>query len=611
MAAISYVQPSGDQSIDGLLYSTRWAGRSVTFSFPTNAGVYGADYRGTEPQTFHPVTPLQQELIRKVLAVYASLINLDFTEVQEDPQHEADIRFGRTDAIPTYSGHTYFPGSGAGGDVWLSSQGLQDPMESGALYLVLHEVGHALGLKHGEEAGVYGASPADEDSREFSIMTGHTYIGSGVPAPFPGTFNTSPMANDIAALQYLYGANFDTESGDTVYAWSPTTGERFVNGEGQGAFVGNKIFETVWDGGGTDTYDFSSYGTSVRVDLNPGAWTTTDVRQLVDLDRSNPGIHLGRGNIANAQLYQGDVRSLIENAIGGSGNDSIEGNAADNHLDGGSGDDRLQGNDGNDVLVGGAGNDTLIGGSGFDVAVYGLASRNFTVTAATGVVSIRDRTGAEGTDTVVDMRWVSFGDGVGFDPAWMAKAGQLDRPELSDLTAMYIAYFNRAPDAMGLQYWASRLLDGMSLVEIARSFFVQPETLATYPDSMSTDTFVTEVYRNVLGRAPDDAGLAYWVADLDSGNLSRDKFMLAIIYGARAVTGGPTDARYLANKEIVGAHFALDEGLGDVSWARQVMQHVDASAASVEAANRMTESFRELAVTSDPHLLLPLIGIAH
>ena len=50
MAAISYVQPSGDQSIDGLLYSTRWAGRSVTFSFPTNAGVYGADYRGTALQ---------------------------------------------------------------------------------------------------------------------------------------------------------------------------------------------------------------------------------------------------------------------------------------------------------------------------------------------------------------------------------------------------------------------------------------------------------------------------------------------------------------------------------------------------------------------------------
>jgi len=258
MTGIAYIQQSNDQSIDGLLYSTRWSGLSVTFSFPLNAGVYGTGYRGTEPQTFHPLTPLQEALARKALALFSSLTNLVFTELQEDSQNQADIRFGRTDSLPAYSGHAYFPASNAGGDVWLSSQGLQDPNESGAFFVMLHEITHALGLKHGDEPGVYGVLPANEDSREFSIMSNRTYIGSDVPAPLPGTFNTSPMANDIAALQYLYGANFDASSSDTIYAWSPVTGERFVDGAGQGAFIGNKIFETIWDGGGLDTYDFSA-----------------------------------------------------------------------------------------------------------------------------------------------------------------------------------------------------------------------------------------------------------------------------------------------------------------------------------------------------------------
>ena len=89
------------------------------------------------------------------------------------------------------------------------------------------------------------------------------------------------MMYDIAALQHLYGANYNTNSGNTVYTWSPTTGEMFVNGIGQGAAGANRIFVmTLWDGNGADTYDLSNYSTNLQIDLAPGGWSVFDTSQL-------------------------------------------------------------------------------------------------------------------------------------------------------------------------------------------------------------------------------------------------------------------------------------------------------------------------------------------
>jgi serralysin len=146
----------------------------------------------------------------------------------------------------------------------------------------------------------------------------------------------------------------------------------FVNGVGQGAPGANRIFLTVWDGGGVDTYNFSNYTSSLQVDLRPGYWTTTSAAQIADLHYN--GTRPATGNIANALLYQDDVRSLIEHAIGGSGNDTIIGNDANNTLYGLNGADSLYGGEGNDVLLGGAGGDRLDGGNGTDTAYYSHAA---------------------------------------------------------------------------------------------------------------------------------------------------------------------------------------------------------------------------------------------
>jgi serralysin len=210
---------------------------------------------------------------------------------------------------------------------------------------ILHETGHALGLKHGHEFPL--AVSADHDSIEYTVMTYRSYPGGSVEGGYTNEqygYAQTLMMLDIAALQKIYDhANYTFNSTDSVYTWSPTTGEMSINGVGQGAPGGgiggsaNRIFMTIWDGGGNDTYDFSNYandGHSISIDLRPGEWTDLD-QQLAGLG----GGHFARGNIANALLFEGDPRSLIENVIGSAGGERIIANQAANHLTGGGGGD--------------------------------------------------------------------------------------------------------------------------------------------------------------------------------------------------------------------------------------------------------------------------------
>ena len=115
--------------------------------------------------------------------------------------------------------------------------------------------------------------PSDRDATEFTVMSYRSYVG-GTTAYYTNAGWSYPqtlMMYDIAALQKLYGANYQTNNTDTVYQWDPNTGQLFVNGVGQGAPGGNQIYMTVWDGGGSDTYDFSNYAVGVAVSLQPAS----------------------------------------------------------------------------------------------------------------------------------------------------------------------------------------------------------------------------------------------------------------------------------------------------------------------------------------------------
>ena len=147
-------------------------------------------------------------------------------------------------------------------------------------------------MKHGQEYDpVYGVLPPEHNSGEWSLMDYNSYIGgTGMYENAEGSGNQTYMIDDIAALQYMYGANFNTYAGNTVYTWSPTTGETFIDGVGQGASSANKVYEAIWDGGGIDTYNLSNYSTNLFVDLYPGDWSLFSTAQLADLD--GLGTHL-------------------------------------------------------------------------------------------------------------------------------------------------------------------------------------------------------------------------------------------------------------------------------------------------------------------------------
>ncbi len=369
----------------GLVSGYKWASATLTYSFPLDGAFYG--YEGEPDFHFHPLNAAQMGAVRDILEMYASVANLDFVEVTETASTHADLRFAQSDA--PYTAWAYLPAPvPQGGDAWFNySSGWYAAPEKGnyGYMTFIHEIGHTLGLKHGHEASGYGPLPAAHNSLEYSVMTYASYVGANVNMGYvnedPG-FPQTLMVDDIAALQFLYGANFSTNAGNTTYSWSPVTGETFIDGVGQGAPADNRILMTVWDGGGVDTYDFSNYTAGLTVDVNPGQWSSLAAGQRAQL--SWDGSHPARGNIANAFLYNNDPRSLIENAVGGSGNDKITGNAADNVLDGGGGKDTLDGGAGNDTLMGGSGADTLKGGAGFDWVSYAAAASAVSVDLVTG-----------------------------------------------------------------------------------------------------------------------------------------------------------------------------------------------------------------------------------
>ena len=396
MPTVSSYTPTGDVYVDALLLGKKWAVTSLTYSFPTDASYYGTSYGSGEPtNNFEAFSSLQQSAIRSALQTYSSVANLTFTEITETATEHAVLRYSESDAPKT--AWTYYPStSELGGDAWFNNSGnyFESPIKGNYAWLtMLHETGHALGLKHPHEVmGSFGAMPVERDSLEYSVMSYRSYVGASTQTGYTNGSSSFPqtlMMYDIAALQTIYGANYNTESGDTVYSWDQQTGQTFIDGTGQGTPVGNKIFMTIWDGGGHDTYDFSNYTTNLTVNLQPAQWTTVGTVQTAILGSGR----MAAGNIANALLYNNNPASLIEDAIGGSGSDQIIGNIIDN------------------IFFGGGGNDFLDGGGGINTALYsGLSTDYLEVQNADGTWTITDLRNLDGTDTLINIQLLQFGD---------------------------------------------------------------------------------------------------------------------------------------------------------------------------------------------------------
>lgn len=470
MALPSWTNP---QILSQLKTGSRWYGEAVTYAFATqDTEIQGAS---GERSSFRPLNEVQQSSARLAMVVWDDLI----APAVKETNLGADVTFGLSSTATDYA-HSYFPPNGS---IWLNATDaeLLDPsVGQYSFETFVHEVGHALGLDHmGDYNGPGNNRPSCyQDSSVYSIMSyfgpehgrGQAqvawadWIGSDGQTYSPQT----PMLNDVLAIQDVYGADLTTRVGNTVYGFhSNVTGltEQIYH------FDQNKHpILTFYDAGGVDTLDLSGYTATSEVNLGAGTYSSCN-------------------NMTNNMAIA--YGCVIENAIGGAGDDILTGNAFGNQL------------------TGGRGNDVLNGADGLDYAHYSGLLAEYRLTKIASFVQVADKTiGRDGLDTLTDIERLEFVDmNLAFDVG--AVAGQGYR--------LYKAAFDRAPDDAGLGYWIDALDKGASLNEISASFIASNEFVGMYGANSTDDHFVTLLYRHVLHRDPDQAGYDYWLGDMSNG----------------------------------------------------------------------------------------------
>jgi hypothetical protein len=411
----------------------------------------------------------------------------------------------------------------------------------GDSYLTLmHEIGHNLGIYHPHTATTFPGVSANEeqDMGDFNmnqnIWTVMSYVVGYDQEPVTGkVFGAAmtPMTLDIAAAQFAYGAA-QSNTGDDTYTIITQ------NAVGTG-------WTAIWDTGGTDTISAEGATGATNIDL-----------RAATLEGSTPGGHVSwMGGIQGGYTIANGV--VIENVIGGNGIDTVTGNQANNTFIGDGGDD---------FFTGGSGDDFFTGGSGDDTSIMNSSAASVTVTFdKSGSISVTDRNGTEGKDTLISVEKLTFADRT-LDLDNYSSLTQLNDAQFSDLAKVYVAYFNRAADAEGLYFWADKLAEGMDMATIASYFSQSAEAKALYPDTANTSAFVTAVYANVLGRTPDQAGFDFWTTNLNNGAMQPASFVLSIIGGAQGA-----DITYLSNKADLGVYFSTIKGMSDGVDAQNVL----------------------------------------
>lgn len=383
-----------DQGISGPFSWTGNSGQSVTIkysldsldSFFVNSGI------GDAPSTVSDIGATASE-IENILGLISNVADIIFVRDETNP----DIVFSSADLsyLPGgyYSGLTVLDVDGQQAqqaDVYISSNQTDFSLGGTGSAVLLHEVLHALGISHPEDSESDPlTNPSGYDTDFDNLLTAQSYnqnIHNSADA-------TTPMVYDVAALQFLYGANTSRYEGNTVYTLSET-GVITVSDsiDGNGSITGDLV--TVWDAGGIDEYKLSAGITSgAWIDLRAGISDGSDGQYSSGESYFTQLDFLGNGNvvIVNAFPVGGvDGDGLIENATGATGNDVIFGNNLNNVLTGLGGDDEFWG---------GLGDDTLDGGDGNDIYHYSLGDGNDTI--INDVIS---------NDTIIFDSGISFDD---------------------------------------------------------------------------------------------------------------------------------------------------------------------------------------------------------
>lgn len=363
------------QVLDQLNSGSLWTSNQITYSFPTSASDM---YTGSgEAGGFKALSSVQITFAEYALSGWDDLIINDFVKASGS----TNIEIANTTTGIDYA-HAYYPKTGS---VWFNPEygDVKNPVIGDYGYgTFIHELGHALGLDHmGEYNGNGSWAPSSyQDSTVLSVMS---YFGPdhgdseknqimwGDWVKNGTTYSAqTPMLNDVMAIQDMYGVETTTRTGATTYGFNSN-----ITGSA------GKIFDfdlnenpvlCIFDSSGNDTLDLSGFSTKSSISLVAGSFS--DCNQMTN-------------NISIAYT------AVIENAVGGAGDDTITGNSIAN------------------ILTGGRGNDHIDGAGGKDVAVFSGAFADYTITSlGTGSYTVTDNVGNDGTDTLTSIETLRFSD---------------------------------------------------------------------------------------------------------------------------------------------------------------------------------------------------------
>lgn len=267
--------------------------------------------------------------------------------------------------------------------------------------------------------------------------------------------------------------------------------------------------------------------------------TSTTTALVIDARGLRSGAEIQLQNVEFAAII-GSVR-----VTGGAGSQSVWGDSSSQYIvlgadddvlhGGGGGDtvgseggnDRLYGDDGNDTLFGGAGQDLLFGGAGTDVATYALNASQYKIERNGKIVTVRSLIDPTDADTLINVESIKFADTT-------VSLGTAPTPANATqvIAGLYAAFCGRAPDNEGLQFWMAQVAtEQLNLRQVAAIVADIAKFDALYPSTMSTADFVAKIYQDILGIAGDQAGRAYWAGVIDTG-LSRTDFVADFVTAA-------------------------------------------------------------------------------
>lgn len=602
---------TGSSAVDSLLFNVKWAvgaDRTISYSFAGANGRYswGSDYPDPEVSNASKPSASFQANVTSALATWSAVANINFALVPDTLAGAGDIRMflvdsGRDGANAFAKNVFDTTGTAAPGDVFFLRDFFYETSPGSYNYkTMVHEIGHALGLKHpGDYNATGGSNPGPYidkafDNSAYSVMAYDKSINVLGNLSGPGLF-------DILAIQYLYGANMNYAKGDQVYD------------------ISSSNFKTIWDPNGVNTLSGAT-GIATQY-ISAQEFSFSSIRSYF-----------------TAAVAQG---TKISNLIGGYGDDTLIGNALNNRF------------------TGGQGNDTIIGNGGVDTAVYSANRSNYTVTRSSDSYIVKGPLfNGDGTDKLTGVTYLAFADvlltvdaAAGGTPPTIIPTN----PTVASNPAVAAAYPTGVAiaDQLAVVYlgrgisanWrdaTAPLVNSGAAQDMLQAFFTAAVKDRVFSARDSAQLVANQTFVNIFGVYASQFEQNAWAKLVSDGVLSREALPWAMFNSYLGATNVPPSNQIPAQSRIIAAHAftdAIDSSLADPlgdpgasgaelarSWLLPIRNQTDAAAKVVSASSFVSTNFagavpptiirtnpgplEGAAIIPDSTALLPLSGVS-